>query len=146
MVITPVINANPIPEEADLDPKDAGVFEYYRRLNRLKRFVEKYYDEDITLERAAQVAALESSYFSSYFKKRVGRTFSNWLQEYRVARAIEILESEECSITDLAHRVGFADLRTFERAFKRATNVTPFEFKKALRRRPSRHNPDSLLT
>ena len=52
------------------------VFDYYPRLNRLREYVEKSYSEPISLEKAAGIAALESSYFASYFRAKVGITFT----------------------------------------------------------------------
>ena len=110
-----------------------SVFDYYERLKRLRRYVEQNYTEEISLKTAARIAALEETYFSTYFRKKVGVPFSLWLQEYRVLRAIELLHKKNYTITELAYRVGFADLRTFERAFKRAKNMTPVQFKRTVR-------------
>ena len=84
------------------------------------------------LEKAAGIAALEKSYFSSYFRAKIGITFTDWLRQVRVRKATELLKAEDFSITEVAYEVGFADLRTFERAFKKHTRMTPREFKKSV--------------
>ena len=63
------------------------------------------------------MAAMEKTYFSSFFHSKVGITFSNWLQYLRVAQAVKLLETGDYSITEVAFQVGFNDLRTFERTF-----------------------------
>jgi AraC-like DNA-binding protein len=108
------------------------VFNYYPRLNRLRDYVEQSYSEPIPLERAASVAALESSYFSSYFRAKVGITFTDWLRQVRVEKAMDLMKTRDFSITEVADEVGFGDLRTFERAFKKHTRMTPREFKKSV--------------
>jgi len=55
----------------------------YRRLKRLREYVEQSYSEPISLGKAAGIAALESSYFSSYFRAKVGITFTEWLRQVR---------------------------------------------------------------
>ena len=108
------------------------VFDYYPRLNRLRQYVEQSYSEPISLETAAGIAALERSYFSSYFRAKVGITFTEWLRHVRIEKAMELMKAGDFSITHIAYEVGFGDLRTFERAFKQYTRRTPREFKKSV--------------
>ncbi len=109
------------------------VFDYYPRLNRLREYVEQSYSEPISLKKAAGIAALESSYFSSYFRAKVGITFTEWLRQVRIRKAMKLMKASDFSITHIAYEVGFGDLRTFERAFKKHTRMTPIEFKKSAR-------------
>ncbi len=108
------------------------VFDYYPRLNRLREYVKQSYSEPISLKRAASVAALESSYFSTYFRANVGITFTDWLRQVRIEKAMELMKAKDFSISEVAEEVGFADLRTFERAFKQYTLMTPMKFKKSV--------------
>ncbi len=116
---------------AELDGTDQKL-DYYPRLKRLREYVERNYSERIPLEKAAGIAALESSYFSSYFRAKVGITFTDWLRHVRVKKAMELLKTKDFSITEVAYEVGFRDLRTFERAFKKYALKTPREFKKSV--------------
>ncbi len=108
------------------------VFDYYPRLNRLREYVEKSYSEPISLGNAASIAALESSYFSTYFRAKVGITFTEWLRQVRTEKAMALMKAGDFSITHIAYEVGFGDLRTFERAFKKHTLTTPREFRKSV--------------
>jgi len=108
------------------------VFDYYPRLNRLREYVEQSYSEPISLGKAASIAALESSYFSSYFRAKVGITFTDWLRQVRIRKAMKLMKASDFSITEVAYEVGFGDLRTFGRAFKKHTLMTPREFKKSV--------------
>ncbi len=113
-------------------------FQYYSRLKRVKEHVDEYYSEEISLGKAARIAATEKTYFSTFFRKKVGITFTEWLRRLRVARAIEIMKTRNQSIVDIAFEVGFGDLRSFERAFKKYTNLTASEFKQSIL--PERRN------
>jgi len=108
------------------------VFDDDPRLKRLHEYVEECYSEHIPLEKAARVAALESSYFSSYFRAKVGINFTDWLRQVRIRKAMALMKSRDFAITEVAEEVGFRDLRTFERAFKKYTLTTPREFKKSV--------------
>ncbi len=116
-----------------LNETNGKAFNYYPRLKRLHQYVEQSYSEQISLGKAASIAALERSYFSSYFHAKVGITFTDWLQQVRVKKAMEVIRASDFSITEVAYEVGFGDLRTFERAFKQHTRMTPMEFKKSAR-------------
>ncbi len=118
---------------SELNGTNGEVFDYYPRLNRLRQYVEQSYSEPIPLEKAAGIAALESSYFSTYFRAKVGITFTDWVRQVRVEKAMKLMKASDFSITEVAYEVGFGDLRTFERAFKKHTLTTPIEFKKSVR-------------
>ncbi len=112
---------------------DEAVFVYYARLERLKRYVDQNLSEPITLQTAAEVAGLEQKYFSAFFQRKTGVGFREWLNRLRVRRAGALLEQNNLSITELAQEVGFQDLRTFERAFKKHKGMTPVAFKNTVR-------------
>ena len=109
------------------------VFDYYPRLNRLREYVEQSYSEPISLGNAASIVALESSYFSTYFRAKVGITFTEWLRLVRIEKAIELMKARDFSITEVADAVGFVSLGAFERAFKKYRRMTPLQFKKSVR-------------
>ena len=117
---------------SELNGTNGEVFDYYPRLNRLRQYVEQSYSEPLPLGKAASIAALESSYFSSYFHAKVGITFTEWLRQVRLEKAIELIKASDLSLTEIAYEVGFSDLRTFERAFKKHTRMTPMRFKKSV--------------
>lgn len=104
-------------------------FIYYERLQRVKDYVDGKYDQDISLKEAARIAGLEKKYFSTYFRQKTGVCFRDWVAETRVSKAKAMMEVQSYNISEIAFAVGFRNLRTFERAFKRCTGMTPREFK-----------------
>jgi AraC-like DNA-binding protein len=119
--------------QLELKDFNRDAFSYYRPLGRVQEFVDEHYCEEISLEKAASHAAMEKTYFSFFFRKKVGVTFSSWLQYLRVAKAMSMMESMDYSITEVAYAVGFQELSTFQKAFKKWTHLTPREFKKLAR-------------
>ena len=116
----------------DLEPTE-DAFSYYVRLGRLRRFVEIHYADPISLALAAEVATMEPRYFSKFFHDKTGVCFKDWLASVRVGRAKEMMASSNYTITQTAFSVGFGDLRTFERNFKKHAGMTPREFKETVR-------------
>jgi AraC-like DNA-binding protein len=119
--------------QLELRTLNERAFSYYPRLERVRNYVEDNLCEEITLEDAAKVAAMERTYFSYFFRQKLGVTFSAWLQYLRVSRALDLIRSRDHSITEVAFAVGFNELSTFQKAFKRWTSLTPRDFKKLAR-------------
>ena len=108
-------------------------FDYYPRLQRVKKFVASHLAEHISLQEAAEVAAYETTYFCGLFHRRVGVPFTTWLTITRVSKATELMQSRDYSIWEVAHAVGFRSVRAFERAFKTVVLSSPRDYKKAAR-------------
>jgi AraC-like DNA-binding protein len=110
---------------------DHQAFEYFRPLKRLKILIENSYSEPISLPKAAKVAGLERKYLSTYFRKKVGTTFSVWLVLFRIREALALIETQDLSITEVALSVGL-EVRTFERWFKKLVGYTPREYRNSV--------------
>ena len=127
------------------DQINESMFFFCPRLAKIKRHVEQHYAEPFTLADAAQIAALEKTYFSKVFKEKVGVSFGDWLARERIKRTLLMLMDHDHRITDLAFAVGFADLRTFERAFKKYVGMTPRDCKNIVRRHADASPPGTQL-
>ena len=122
-----------------------AIFFFCPRLAKIKRHVEEHFDEPFTLAQAAEIAALEKTYFSKVFKEKVGVSFVDWLARERIKRAVLMLMDHDHRITDLAFAVGFGDLRTFERAFKKYVGITPRQCKNIVRQHSETGSTPSQL-
>jgi two-component system response regulator YesN len=105
---------------------------YYPALDRVEQYVRAHVLERVTLEAAAAVAHLERKYFSAFFHSKVGITFRDWIAVLRVQRAITFMRARRETIPRIAFAAGFNDIRSFERAFKKLTGVTPQAFRTAI--------------
>ena len=69
---------------------------------------------------------VSESYFSRYFKRQAGMTFSQYLNVVRIEKAVQIINAEpDLKVTDVMSRCGFNTIRSFNRAFKLFTGYTP---------------------
>jgi AraC-like DNA-binding protein len=75
---------------------------------------------------------MEKTYFSAFFREKIGVPFSQWLSRHRIERAVDLMKSRNYAISEVAARVGFQNLRTFERHFKRHTGQTPRDFERSV--------------
>jgi xylan 1,4-beta-xylosidase len=82
--------------------------------------------ESISFEDAADFMNLSETYFSRYFKKMSGMTFSKYLNIVKIEKAVSILVSERnIPITTLMMKSGFNTIRNFNRTFKEITGYSP---------------------
>ncbi len=89
-------------------------------------------DNYATIESLAEVAGyvnLNAEYFCRIFKAEVGQTFNSYLTQYRIKKAIELLNRTELKVYEIAERVGYPNLSYFSRVFKKITGETPFSYK-----------------
>ena len=122
-------------------PDDAvhvEAFDYYQSLKRVRKHFERSYSQPVPLIDAANIAGMEAKHFGKFFHQKVGIGFKEWTNRVRVAIAIQMIGKEHQSLTDVAFAVGFQDFRTFERAFKKCTGLTPREFRRTIMERLDR--------
>lgn len=108
---------------------DPELIDGSRCLARLRRHVEDNIHRRVALSEAAQIAGFERTYFSQYFHERVGVTYSRWINAMRVSRAIELLVHTHLTCSEICAAIGYRDVRTFQRNFKRLTSHTPSSFR-----------------
>lgn len=118
-----------------IDPSriNEASFSYYRRLERVWHFVEENYPERISLADAAQIAGMERTAFSDFFRRKTGICFRDWLALVRVIKAKELMSENNHRMREIAHKVGYRDLRSFERVFRRVAGCSPNQYKSSVR-------------
>ena len=106
------MSAGEIAELNDCRSSDVrnAAFAYYPQLGRLAAFCKEHYHEDICLQRAANIVGLERTYFCTYFHQKVGLHFNSWLAILRIDDAKGRMRADNCSISSIAHAVGFNSL------------------------------------
>lgn len=82
---------------------------------------------DITFDEAAEFMCFSKPYFSKYFRKMSGMTFSEYVNVVRVSEAIKMISHGNNSIGEAALSAGFGTIRSFNRIFKRLTGFAPRE-------------------
>jgi AraC-like DNA-binding protein len=98
-------------------------------LERIINFIHDGYARQITLDQAAESAALSKFYFTRFFREQTGQTFHSYLARVRVGHAEELLAGSDLTITEVAYRCGFVSRNTFNRLFRTYTGATPYEYR-----------------
>ncbi|RKN70685.1 helix-turn-helix domain-containing protein [Paenibacillus ginsengarvi] len=89
------------------------------------------YHEDLSLERVASGLGLTPSYVSRYVKEKTGSNFSDYLNEVRIGKAKELLAKSNDPIREVATRVGYVNVTSFIRMFKKMTGLTPSDYRRS---------------
>ncbi len=100
------------------------------RLNQVRIYVTCNAERQITLDDIARHLGMSRSSFCSFFKKASGQTFVNYLNDVRLERAGEMLQSTSLTVSEISAKVGFNDTPYFHRAFRRKFGVSPQLFRK----------------
>ena len=85
------------------------------------------------VRRMQQIAAeigMNRSAFCSYFKRCKGMTFSQFVTQYRLNTACELLKHSQKQVSEICFAVGFNDVPHFNRVFKESQGITPKEYRK----------------
>lgn len=101
------------------------------------RYLERHYREPITLKDVADHVYLNPAYFSTLFKQKLGKSFVEQLTEIRVEAAKKRLSLTNDKIASIAEQTGFANLRHFNRVFKKETSFSPKSYREKSRRTTS---------
>ncbi|TMV45801.1 helix-turn-helix domain-containing protein [Paenibacillus mesophilus] len=95
-------------------------------------YIEKHYNEDISLEMAAEQLQRSRSYLSTYLKEKTGMTFTDYLHDLRIRRAKEMLGEKDMRINEISEKIGYQNVNSFIRMFKKICGVTPGEYRRLL--------------
>lgn len=101
------------------------------------RFIEDNFSDNISLDELASTASVSKYHFCKLFKKFFGLTPLSYVTMKRVERAKELLPLQSLSISDVSWMVGFNELSSFYKHFKKHTGTTPRQFKSATQREES---------
>lgn len=105
------------------------------QIGRALQYVAEGYFTQMSQKHIADLVGLDPATFSRRFKRTVGRTFTRYVQETRVAEAARRLAESTDPITLIAFESGFGNLASFNRVFLQLKGRTPSEYR-ASRRRP----------
>lgn len=98
-------------------------------IRRAMDYINTNYTKQIRLEQVAQHAIMQKNYFCTQFKKHIGCTYYTYLNNLRLKHACTLLLSTDQNVKKIAFNSGFLDISTFNKAFKKALNMTPSEYK-----------------
>lgn len=107
-----------------------------RRAVRASELIRARFDEPLDLQTLAAEAGLSAFHFLRLFSRVLGVSPHQYLLRTRLAAAAKILIEDDRPVTEVALDVGFGDVSSFVRTFRRAAGTSPGEFRSRTRRHP----------
>lgn len=112
-------------QELTISGKNETVFQ-------IVNYLEKHYQERITLDNLVEVTGYNKSYISQIMKQALGINYYEYLTRIRIREAIFELTNTEEKISEIAYNSGFSDLKAFNTTFKERFGKTPSQYRKML--------------
>ena len=102
-------------------------------MKNLLDYIHKNYTRDVSLTEVAEYYDISPGYVGKLCRENMETTFKDYLNQYRINIAKKLLIDEPLTqINDIAERVGFTNVVTFNRVFKRYEMMAPGEYRNCL--------------
>ncbi|WP_410513784.1 AraC family transcriptional regulator [Paenibacillus sp. BR2-3] len=111
-----------VPASSDILPlpKQKSIY-----VEQCLHFLHSHYCENVTVEMMSSTLKLDRKYLSSLFKRAIGLPPQQYLLNFRIAKACELLTETPCTIGEISHSVGYQDALLFSRMFKKVKGCSP---------------------
>jgi len=97
------------------------------------QFIEHNYTGSCSLADLAKNTGYDYAYLSRYFKKIVGISYNEYVNQYRISQACYLLQNTEKTILEISDECGFNSLRSLNRNFKEQLSIPPAEYRRKFR-------------
>lgn len=104
-----------------------------QRLDTIYSLVRSEFTRPIPLSEAANAISMSEQSFSRYFKNKTGKTFTQFVNDYRLVHAAKLLSEEHLSITNICYESGFNNFSHFNKKFKAFTGKSPSQYRNELK-------------
>lgn len=105
------------------------------KINTIKKtldYIERNYTKKIYIEDLAKEVSMNPQYFCRFFKTNVGKTPVDFINQYRIEQATNLIKLKDKKISDICFEVGFENFSYFIKKFKLYKNCTPSKYKQIL--------------
>ncbi|MCR5452957.1 MAG: AraC family transcriptional regulator [Lachnospiraceae bacterium] len=98
-------------------------------VHRIIRIIQLKYSEPITIAQIADLCGLNRSYMSRLFSNATGNSIQGYLIKYRMKKAMQLLKETDDTVQNIAYLVGYSDIFTFSKAFKKISGQSPTDYR-----------------
>lgn len=99
-------------------------------LKTVMTYIKENYQEKIYISDLARLVNMNEQYFCRFFKKALGKTPVEYINDFRIRQAVALLQETELPVTEVCLECGFNNLGHFMKEFKKGTLQTPLQFRK----------------
>lgn len=103
------------------------------RINMVFNYIKDHFQEEINLAAIAEMSSMTTPSFCRYFKKITKKTFTQFVNEYRIVHASKLLAEKQISIANVSYESGFNNFSHFNKLFKEFTGKSASQYRKELK-------------
>lgn len=111
--------------------KDPTNIDY--RVKKAINYISENYASNVTVKEISELVGLNTVYFGALFKNETGMLVNQYLTQTRINHAEDMLQNNECNVSEAAERCGYKDMSHFRKQFKMIKGYAP---SKCLRNQP----------
>ena len=93
-------------------------------------YIQENYKEKIYIRDLAGLIGMNEQYFCRFFKKSIGRSPMEYINEYRIKKAMDCLKESDMPVTEVCLECGYNNLGNFLREFRKYTDTTPLKYRR----------------
>lgn len=100
-----------------------------RPIAQAQQYIKEHYMEPLSLDEVSSQVGFSTSYFSTLFRRQTEKTFLEYLMDVRIDQAKNLLRETRMTMEAVCREVGCNDYKRFSKTFKKATGVSPKEYR-----------------
>ncbi len=121
------LTANSNKKSHNLELKES-IIEYIKK---------EYHNENFCLLNIASKFERSEKYLTNFLKEQLGESFQSYLERFRMEKAVNLLKRDDLTIAEVSNHIGYTNVNTFYKAFKRFTGVSPSTYRENTRDKAS---------
>jgi transcriptional regulator GlxA family with amidase domain len=98
-------------------------------VKKAQEYIEKNFEEKITVDKIAETFALGRRSLERRFKKATCNTVTEYIQRVKIEAAKKDLETRQKNVYEVMYDVGYSDVKAFRNIFKKITGLSPIEYR-----------------
>jgi len=115
--------------------KNHSLTGYSPLIQRVINYIDMNISEALSLRLLSDLFSINSSYLSTLFKKEMGMTLTDFINQQKIRYAITLLNRTDTQIQNIATQVGIYDVNYFIKVFKKISGMTPKEYRDSIKGR-----------
>lgn len=109
--------------------QDVKSLKHLERLKIVNEYIQEHFQEELSIQEVAAAFNYNASYFSRFYKKYMGITYSDYLTSLRLEAAYRSLRDTDATILEIAYLSGFATVKAFYNSFKKNYGLSPQQYR-----------------
>jgi len=98
-------------------------------VKKAQEFIEKNFEEKITVAQLAAMVSIGRRNFERRFKKATSNTVVEYMQRVKIEAAKKNFETSRKNVNEVMYDVGYSDIKAFRTIFRKVTGLSPVEYR-----------------